>query len=659
MAKDLTNQHIKRILSVLEEGRNGITIDDNIVRSWKRCLESHTIEPAARHQTLVIEQQRLAEHHERIENLLQIAGAEIDHLYQQISHSGYAILLTDRDGIILHSVSDPVLRNEFMHAGLWRGAVWSEDQEGTNAIGTCLIEQLPLTVHLDEHYRVNNIKLTCSAAPVFDPYGDLLAALDVSSVNCRDSRRSQTHTLALAGMSAKLIENRYFLQQFTHCWVLRFSQQPEFVDLLSEGMIAFDESGAILAANRSALEQVCYGNLSQLRQHPLNEVFAINLDSLLGRAQREQSHAVWPLEDRKGKSYFVTLRAPVRWATTGRSAETNKSARSSQTQALDKLQGEDPRVAYNVRCAKRVMDKDINLLIYGETGTGKEAFSRAIHQASERADKPFVAVNCAAIPENLIESELFGYRHGAFTGARREGRRGKILQADGGTLFLDEIGDMPLFLQTRLLRVLEDKEVLPLGSETPIPVEMHVISATHQDLQNRVNNDAFREDLFYRLNGMIMELPPLRERKDRGLLIEQLLKVESAEQYIALDKAARAALNAYHWPGNIRQLRNVLRTAVALCEGYIIRLTDLPPAIAQAAEKNTPTATERNTVQPEPPAQSANILNYAEKQALMRALELHQWNITETATHLNMSRNTLYRKMRKHGIALPTLYARG
>ncbi|MEZ5583090.1 MAG: GAF domain-containing protein [Candidatus Competibacteraceae bacterium] len=192
MAKDLTHQHIQRIFSVLHRGSDGIVVDDNIVRSWKRCLEGHVIEPTERHQTLIIEQQRLREHHERVESLLQIAGTEIDNLYQQISRSGYAILLTDRDGIILHSVSDPVLHNEFMRAGLWRGAVWSEDQEGTNAIGTCLIEGLPLTVHLDEHYRVNN-NLTCSAAPVFDPYGDLLAALDVSSVNCQDSRRSQTH----------------------------------------------------------------------------------------------------------------------------------------------------------------------------------------------------------------------------------------------------------------------------------------------------------------------------------------------------------------------------------------------------------------------------------------------------------------------------------
>jgi transcriptional regulator of acetoin/glycerol metabolism len=658
MAEDLTHRHIQRVLSVIQQGRNEIFLEDSILRSWKRCLEGYTIEPAERHQTRVIEHPRLVEHYQRMESLLQIAGTEIGNLYRQISHSGYVILLTDRDGVILHSLSDPVLRDDFMRAGLWRGAIWSEDQEGTNAIGTCLIERLPLTVHLDEHYRVNNIKLTCSAAPIFDPYGDLLAILDVSSVNSRDSKRSQAHTLALAGMSARLIENRYFLRQFSQHWVLRFSPQPEFVDLLGEGMIALGEDGAILAANRGALDHLGLGDLARLRRQPLSTVFAVDPDALLGRAQHEQSNAVRPLLDRHGKQYYVTLRAPERPVTPPRPADGNPAARPSPAQALERLKGEDPRMVYNAHCAKRVMNKDINLLIYGETGTGKEAFARAIHQASERADKPFVAVNCAAIPDNLIESELFGYKHGAFTGARREGRRGKILQANGGTLFLDEIGDMPLSLQTRLLRVLEDKEVLPLGSETPIPVQMHVISATHQDLQNRVNHEAFREDLFYRLNGLILELPPLRERTDRGQLIDYLLKAESAGQPITLDKAARTALDAYPWPGNIRQLRNVLRTAVALCEAQTIRLADLSPVIAQPAAKSPATPANPGIAHPAPAGPPANILNYAEKQALLRALELLQWNITETAAHLGMSRNTLYRKMRKHGIALPTLFER-
>lgn len=315
MAEDLTHRHIHRVLSVIQQGRRELVLEDSILRSWKRCLEGYTIKPAEQHQTLVIEHPRLVEHYQRMDSLLQIAGTEIEGLYRQISHSGYIIVLTDGEGIILNSVCDPVLRDDFMRAGLWRGAVWSEDYEGTNAIGTCLIEKLPLTVHLDEHYRVNNIKLTCSAAPIFDPYGELLAILDVSSVNSKDSKRSQSHTLALAGVSARLIENRYFLRQYSNQWVLRFSRQPEFVDLLGEGMIALDGDGVIVATNRGALDQLGLDGPSHLRKKPLGEVFAADLDALLGRARREQPNAVWPLRDRRGKQYFVTLRTPERPAT--------------------------------------------------------------------------------------------------------------------------------------------------------------------------------------------------------------------------------------------------------------------------------------------------------------------------------------------------------
>ena len=294
-------------------------------------------------------------------------------------------------------------------------------------------------------------------------------------------------------------------------------------------------------------------------------------------------------------------------------------------------------MAYNAHCARRVMNKRVNILLTGETGTGKEVFTKAIHDASTRAGKPFVAVNCAAIPENLIESELFGYKYGAFTGARQEGRRGKILQANGGTLFLDEIGDMPLPLQTRLLRVLEEKEVLPLGSDTPVPVDVYLISATHCNLRERIAAGAFREDLYYRLNGLELVLPTLRERSDRSLLICDLLAAESDGASVRITEEAFAALDGYSWPGNIRQLRNVLRTAVALCEDQVIRIGDLPAEIAGSAPRG-------------PARDAAGGLAQAEREALLRELDRHGWNITNTAAQLGFSRNTLYRKMRKHGI---------
>lgn len=228
-----------------------------------------------------------------------------------------------------------------------------------------------------------------------------------------------------------------------------------------------------------------------------------------------------------------------------------------------------------------MFERDVPLLINGETGCGKEAFAKAVHQASSRANNAFVALNCAAIPENLIESELFGYRGGSFTGALKEGMRGKLQQADGGTLFLDEIGDMPFALQTRLLRVLEDRVVVPIGG-APQAVDVRIISATHRDLLARVANGSFREDLYYRLNGLEIAVPPLRERSDKAQLLAFLLAEEAAGQVVLLDEKARHALLDYAWPGNVRQLRNVLRTLAALCENGRIRLDDLPPLIRQA-----------------------------------------------------------------------------
>ena len=240
---------------------------------------------------------------------------------------------------------------------------------------------------------------------------------------------------------------------------------------------------------------------------------------------------------------------------------------------LEELAGEDPQMLRNVRSAYRIAKSRVPVMIEGPTGAGKEVFARALHAASDRAARPFVALNCAAIPESLIESELFGYRPGAFTGARKEGMRGKVLQSSGGTLFLDEIGDMPLALQTRLLRVLEEQEVVPLGTEIPIKVDLHVISASHRNVREMIARGEFREDLYYRLNGITLELPPLAARTDKERLIREFLAAETSDDRpAAIEVAAFQRLLAYQWPGNVRELRNVIRTALAICDGGVVRL---------------------------------------------------------------------------------------
>jgi transcriptional regulator of acetoin/glycerol metabolism len=338
---------------------------------------------------------------------------------------------------------------------------------------------------------------------------------------------------------------------------------------------------------------------------------------------------------------------------------------------LEELAGEDAQMLRNIRCAHRIADTNVSVLIQGPTGSGKEAFAHAMHLASRRAGRPFIAVNCAAIPETLIESELFGYKSGAFTGARREGLRGRIVQSSGGTLFLDEIGDMPLALQSRLLRVLEEREVMPLGSEGAIAVDLHVLAASHRNLREMIARGTFREDLYYRLNGITLELPALCERTDKERLIQHALAAETGNgRPAAIERDALQRLLAYSWPGNIRELRNVIRTALAICEGGVVRAMDLPREIREVSSRTDgrPEAMAGPNAQPswspggavgpdmadescEPASQPRNRLQAAERAALLRAMEELHGNMSRVAAELGVSRNTLYRKIKRHGIA--------
>ncbi|WET10050.1 sigma-54-dependent Fis family transcriptional regulator [Pseudomonas sp. D3] len=634
MRHDHFSRHAQQVLTVTrgQDLSQGPGSDPSIARSWLRCLEDYHLDPALTIAPTVLEHGRLLESRERLQQVLHIAGSEMNSLHQQLSGAGHAVLLTDAHGVILNCVTAPSERKIFEGAGLWLGADWSEACEGTNGIGTCLVERQSLTIHRDEHFRGRHTGLTCSASPVFDHQGELLAVLDVSSAREAVSRQSQFHTMALVNLSAKMIESCYFLRHFEHHWLLRFHLQAESVGLFSEGLLAFDGEGRICAVNQSALNllgQVRGGLLGQ----PVEALFECSLDQLLGRASANAT-ASWPLLTRDGRHLFAALRGQPR------SVPVPASVAAAKPERRPGICLGDPALQSDFRKALRVFERDVPLLVNGETGSGKEAFAKAVHQASQRADKAFVALNCASIPESLIESELFGYRGGSFTGARKEGMRGKLQQADGGTLFLDEIGDMPLALQTRLLRVLEDRLVVPIGGE-PQAVNVRVISATHRDLLQRVQDGSFREDLYYRLNGFEIGLPPLRERSDKSQVLDFLLAQEVGGQTITLDAGARQALLAFTWPGNVRQLRTVLRTLVALCEGALIRVDDLPPTIRPAS-----LATAAADVP------SLSLLDDAERLALLKVLTQQRWHMTLVAERLGVSRNTLYRKLRKHGIEL-------
>jgi transcriptional regulator with PAS, ATPase and Fis domain len=297
--------------------------------------------------------------------------------------------------------------------------------------------------------------------------------------------------------------------------------------------------------------------------------------------------------------------------------------------------------------ARKVMAKAIPLLLLGESGVGKEVFARAVHESGPRQAQAFVAVNCAALPENLIEAELFGYQGGAFTGARREGAPGRIREAHGGTLFLDEIGDMPLPLQSRLLRVLQDQQVVPLGAGKPVAVDFALVCATHRKLSLEMQAGRFREDLYYRINGLTLQLPALRERSDFDVLVARQLRCHVPGQSIMIAPDLLACLRRHAWPGNVRQLANALRTACALLDEHetVIAWQHLPDDLAQALREESATVgNDSRGGEEDTPAPLD--LRTASRQTIVRTVNACGGNLSEAARVLGISRNTLYRKLR-------------
>jgi len=627
-----------------------------IAQSWRRSLEIHRLDPGLATPPRVLPVSHLRDYQAPLEPLLQTARSGMERLFTQVRDAGYVVLLTDARGITVDFINNAAYDRELRHAGLYLGACWSEEVEGTCAVGLCTVERAPLTVHHEEHFRAPNTSLTCSSAPIFDPAGELLAVLDASALFSPDDKRSQHLVLQMVVNTARLIENAHFLKEFQHRLVLRLSCHREFLDVEVEGLLALDDNGVIAAANTMAQAEL--GASGQpLRGVSLEDLFGLRLEDLHRAIAACGGAPIAVRCLRTARRYFAQA-CMARHSARPVEASALPPALPQLHASLKKLAGTDAQMVVNVNRAMRVLGKGIPVMLHGETGTGKEAFARAMHDASPRASAAFVALNCAAIPESLIESELFGYRDGAFTGARAKGVRGKIQQADGGTLFLDEIGDMPLPLQTRLLRVLAEGEVLPLGAEKPVPVNLQVICATHRDLQELVSAGAFREDLYYRLNGVVLQLPPLRERSDKVALIQQLLHEEAAalqRPRPTLAETALAVLMQYRWPGNIRQLKNVLRSALALSDDGPVELEHLPAEVRGAVCEQLPPPrlatlgfNETPVVAPEPglPPEGA---------ALLQALRRNHWNIAVTARELGLCRATVYRRMQRHGIVAPHL----
>ena len=612
---------------------------------------------------------------ERNQSLYTHALPVMETLHAQIVDTQSMVLLTDNHGVILHSLGDSDFVEKANRVALCPGVSWAEADRGTNAIGTALIDGQPTVVHAGEHFLHANRILTCSCAPIADPFGRTIGALDVSG----DTRGFHKHTLALVRMSAQMIENHLFSNQFVDAIRIHFHARAEFIGTLYEGLAAFAPDGTFLSANRSALFQ--FGQpLGELLRQPFDALFGIIFARVLQQIARAP-----------GESIELTLPSGVRVIARGEFAapryvgssegfaDVTRTAMSSGARAaaqscevaplatLETLDTGDAAVAAILRRVAKLRGRDIPILVLGKTGTGKEWLARAIHHDSPRRHAPFVALNCASLPDTLIEAELFGYEDGAFTGAKKRGSVGKIVQADGGTLFLDEIGDMPLAQQVRLMRVLQERTVVPLGGTRAIPVDLRIVCATHRNLREMIEAGTFREDLYYRINGLVVTLPALRERSDLATLVERMLALQPDGERLprrvsdeVLERFAQC-----RWPGNLRQLANVLRTASIMAEGARqIELEDLPEDFLQDCEAspvnvraqahgalpdnvNGNGGNGRDKPAAEPANASPARMEEWQTTLIAQTLARLDGNVSAAARELGLARNTVYRYLRR------------
>ena len=625
---------------------------------------------------------------ERNARLITHATSVLTMLGKHIADFGSLVVLTDNTGTILRTQCQSSFVEQAEKVSLRPGVNWSESTKGTNAVGTALVLESSTFVNGEEHFFQSKHFLSCAASPVMDHTGNVIGILDASG----EKRCFHPHTMALVEMCARTIENNWFRDKFSQTLQLHFHTMPELIGTAEEGTIAVGEDGKVLGVNRAALK-ILDCSAATLRIKGLQGLFGVDFREFIEKLRHP---SCFPLKlyysnvkeifvriSWNGKNVFssaanLPLKPVPQVADFSGPAMTEPGAlpvEKMTTFLLDELDTGDATYHLLAQKIRHVVDHDISILIIGETGTGKELLAKAIHQFSRRRNQPFVAINCASIPEQLIESELFGYESGTFTGASAKGKPGMLSQANGGTLFLDEIGDMPLLLQARLLRVLQERKVVPLGGRRAIDIDVNLICATHRNLREQIEQKSFRDDLYYRINGMSVKLPPLRDRTDLAQLCKKILQELSPHRPLPIQPALMSSFARYSWPGNIRQLNNVLKTASVMAKNeHEITLDHLaddfreelamlappglpnPDMVLASAQASTilplpgssDTGEKLQTHMPTPLQTPGNhSLEQMEFTAIKRVLDACGGNVSTASRQLHISRNTIYRRLKK------------
>ncbi|MGB6241998.1 MAG: sigma-54-dependent Fis family transcriptional regulator [Castellaniella sp.] len=593
-----------------------------IHQSWTRCAD---LDPHLLNDPDPLPRADLSLKIETHQPLLRYAEPSLIALGALVGSTNGIAILADPSGLILHERGNPSFLDKAQRIALRAGVNWAESQRGTNAIGTALHDGHAVRVHGAEHFLARNSILSCHAAPIFSAIGEILGILDLS---CPVDAQS-LYALPLVQRLAQGINNQILFGSPLRRLDFHLGESPGPDS--APAMLLLDDDARIAGANEAALQAL--GADWQLIGTPCAQW----IDGVLHtRDTRLRRHDGQPLTGR--------LHAPTR-TLVSLSPDGPSPARPSLPDAPPQT---DALHAPLLQQAIRAIDSGLAVLLQGETGTGKEVLARHIHTGSRRRQGAFIAINCAALPEHLIESELFGYEAGAFTGARREGSRGLLRQAHQGILFLDEIGDMPLGLQTRLLRVLQEREVQPLGSDKRVALDVGLISASHHDLKALVDQGRFRADLYYRLQDMPLALPPLRLRPDLAQFIHTQYQALGGQ----LSHDAADVLAGHAWPGNYRELRSVLRRLrCQYPEPTPIQAHQLPPDVATASGTDAPgTAPAGDATASSAPtaarSDSSARLHDVQQATIQRVLQECAGNMAQAARRLGIHRSTLYRRLK-------------
>lgn len=594
----------------------------------------------------------------RNKELIEISRIYIDMVFSAVEDEEFIIVLTDNEGCILYIRGAEKITKSLNCMDLKVGAYMDERSIGTNAMGTAIKENRCVQITAQEHYIEGLHSLTCSAAPIHNENGDIIGTLNLTG----KSNMKHPHTLGLVVFGVKAIENEIDKNKINDILNQTYNYMESIIDNVEKGIMIVDKQGKITNINKFGVD-IFQKEKEFLIKEDIYHIVP-NLGNILDELNNDNSTIIKEVKISHSSNYKTELvfkgithkDQVIGMVITMSNMKENYDIKSATGAFLtfNDIIGESAAIKNVVTNSKIIANSPSTVLIQGESGTGKEVLAQAMHNYSLRRNKKFVAINCGAIPNNIIESELFGYEDGTFTGAKKGGKPGKFEVANGGTIFLDEIGEMPLDMQVNLLRVLQESRVTRLGGSTEIPIDVRVIAATNKNLKEEVNKGNFREDLYYRLCVIPITLPPLRERKDDvQKLMEYFLTIKSFKLNKPIPKIndeLYSNLLSYSWPGNIRQLENYIENIVNLEGNISFDLWDEEPKKDFNNENIYKCSVNENNNQLCENENNNLNLNFLERKTIEKAILKFGNNMTKTAKELGISRNTLYLKIKKYGI---------